>query len=113
MNKPRIGDIIEIPTNQGLAYAQYTHQHPRMGGLIHIFDQIFQKRPDSFDDLVHGPVRFCVFFPVTAAIKRRIFAVVSNVAAHPILVRAGVEPKLRAKPAGSTRLTHLQFSGKV
>jgi hypothetical protein len=78
MSKPKIGDVIEIPTSQGLAYAQYTHQHPQMGGLIRVFDRVFRDRPRSFDNLVRGPVRFCTFFPVTAAVKRGIFEIVSQ-----------------------------------
>jgi hypothetical protein len=78
MSKPNIGDILEIPTAKGLAYAQYTHQHAQFGGLIRVFDQLFTDRPDKFDSVVHGPVRFSTFFPVAAAIKRGIFKIVGH-----------------------------------
>ena len=78
MSKPKIGDIIEIPTKKGLAYAQYTHQHSQFGGLIRVFDVLFENRPSDFSKLVTAPVRFSTFFPVAAAIKRGIFAVVGH-----------------------------------
>jgi hypothetical protein len=37
--RPQLGDVIEIETSQGLAYAQYTHEHrepPRYGSLLRI-----------------------------------------------------------------------------
>jgi hypothetical protein len=96
MSRPKIGDVIEVPTAKGLAYAQYTHQHPQMGGLIRVFDEIFGQRPRAFGELVHGPVRFSTFFPVRAAIKLKIFKVVArekvvpNNQAFP-LFRSGIE----------------------
>jgi hypothetical protein len=76
--RPQIGDVIEIPTSKGLAYAQYTHQHPTHGGLIRVFDILFESRPNGFSELVNGAVRFSTFFPVAAAIKRGIFKVVGH-----------------------------------
>ena len=49
-NRVQIGDIIEIPTTKGLAYAQYTHQHPTHGGLIRVFDVLFENRPGNFTE---------------------------------------------------------------
>ena len=74
----QIGNIIEIPTAKGLAYAQYTHQHATHGGLIRVFDTLFGHRPINFSELVNGSVRFSTFFPVTAAINRNIFKVVGH-----------------------------------
>jgi len=42
----KIGDIIEIPTSKGLAYAQYTHNHkqrPHFGALIRVLDGLFES----------------------------------------------------------------------
>lgn len=74
--RTQIGNIIEIPTAKGLAYAQYTHHHPTHGGLIRVFDVLFQSRPSAFSELVMGLVRFSTFFPVAAAVKRGVFKVV-------------------------------------
>lgn len=78
MKKAKIGDIIEIPTAKGLAYAQYTHQHPQFGGLIRVFDSLFHSPPTDLAKLVEGPVRFSTFFPVRAAINRGIFKVIGH-----------------------------------
>ena len=76
--KAEIGDVVEIPTAKGLAYAQYTHQHSTHGGLVRVFDRLFEKRPGSFCDLVRESVRFSTFFPVRSAVSRGIFEVVSH-----------------------------------
>lgn len=78
MTKPKVGDIFEVPTAKGLVYAQYTHHHAEMGGLIRVFDRVFSERPKNFENLVHGQVRFSTFFPVTATIKRGIFKIVGH-----------------------------------
>jgi hypothetical protein len=99
--RPQIGDVIEIPTAKELAYAQYTHQHPTHGGLIRVFDTLFENRPSGFSELVIGPVRFSTFFPVRAAINRGIFQVVGheNVALHnqpfPIFRNGIADPKTK------------------
>jgi hypothetical protein len=78
MKKPKIGDIIEIPTKIGLAYAQYTHDHPRRGALLRVFDQIFESRPADWERVSQGVVRYPVFFPLTAAVRRGIFEIVGH-----------------------------------
>lgn len=74
----QIGDIIEIPTGKGLAYAQYTHQHSQMGGLIRVFDELFSSRPSNLSKVVNGPVRFSTFLPIKTAVNRGIFNVVGH-----------------------------------
>ena len=78
MSKVEIGDILEIPTAKGLAYAQYTHQHRMFGGLIRVFDSIFDSRPDDLSKLANGPVRFSTFLPVKVAVQRDIFKVAGH-----------------------------------
>lgn len=73
-----IGDIIEIPTGLGLAYAQLTHKHPKWGALIRIIDGFFESRPTNLDDLVAGSTRFAVFFPLGPALSRQIFKRIGN-----------------------------------
>ena len=75
MRKPTFGNVVEIPTNKGLSYAQYTHWHPQYGELIRVFDVLFEERPSDFGKLVARPVRFSTFFPFGAAIRRHIFHV--------------------------------------
>jgi len=79
--RPRIGDVIEIPTSEGLAYAHFTHKHdvpPRWGALIRVLPGLFFERPSDFADLVEQPPVFITFFPLGAACNRRIVRVVAN-----------------------------------
>ena len=62
--RPRLGDVIEIETPKGLAYAQYTHEHrdpPRYGSLLRILPGIYSQRPSDFAALVAEEERFSVF----------------------------------------------------
>jgi hypothetical protein len=76
--KAKIGDIIEIPISDGLVYAHYTHQHSPFGGLIRVFDPVFNSPVTDLDKLVEEPVRFSTFLPVQAFVKRGIFKVIGN-----------------------------------
>lgn len=83
MARAKIGDVIEIKTEKGLAYAQYTHNHtapPRYGQLIRVFDGLHEKQPDNLNVLVRGSILFLTFFPLHSALSRSIFRVVGNVA---------------------------------
>jgi len=79
--RPRPGDVIEISTPAGLAYAQYTHKHeapPRYGALIRVLPGIFESRPSTFASLVQERERFWVFFPVGPACHRGMVRVVAE-----------------------------------
>ena len=79
--RPRIGDVIEVATPKGLAYAQFTHKHdapPRYGPLIRVLPGSYEKRPDSFGELVLQKERFFVFFPLGAACARGLVRIVAN-----------------------------------
>ncbi len=70
---PRFGDVIEIRTPTGLAYAQYTHKYdapPKWGHLIRVLPGLFEARPADFAALVIGKERFWVFFPLGAMLRR-------------------------------------------
>lgn len=74
----KIGDIIEIPTAKGLAYAQFTHKHKMYGALLRVLDELFESRPEYFVALVKRRHRFVTFFPLGAAVNRGIFSVVAH-----------------------------------
>lgn len=78
MSKPEIGDIVVVETRNGLAYAQYTHKKPMYGALIRIFDKIYQEAPADLSEVLNQPVRFSIFFPLTAALSKGICKVVAN-----------------------------------
>lgn len=68
--KPKIGDIYEIRTPAGLAYVQYTHQHPHMGQLVRVLPGLYQNRPD-LKQLAQTKELYFVFYPVKYAIRDR------------------------------------------
>ncbi|HOY60773.1 MAG TPA: hypothetical protein PK640_21840 [Verrucomicrobiota bacterium] len=73
----KIGDIIEIETGQGLAYAQYTHRIPPYGALIRVFAGTHARRPDVVE-LAKAPVVFSTFFPLNSALRQRVVRVVGR-----------------------------------
>jgi len=94
--RPRLGDIIEISTPSGFAYAQYTHKHeapPRYGALLRVLPGLFVERLEDFTNLVQMQERFWVFFPLGAACSRGIVRVVAE-EPHPVWAQAF--PKFRA-----------------
>ena len=93
--RPRIGDIIEIKTRAGLAYAQFTHKVSLYGSLIRVLPKLYDVRPASFTELVKLEERFFVFFPLTAAIHRGLVTIAGNEAVpervqqFPLMRKAG------------------------
>src|ERR1700746_286370 len=84
--RPRIGDVIEIPTPKGLAYAQFTHKHdvpPHYGALLRVLPGLLPMRPSDFSELVGRPPIFVTFFPLGAACNRDIVHVVASEAIPP------------------------------
>ena len=74
-----IGDVVEIKTRKGLAYALYTHSDEQWGAVIRVFETTYPVRPVEFQTIVNGPVQFTTFFPLGAAVWRGIFEVVAQV----------------------------------
>ena len=69
MRPPRIGDVIEIPTASGLAYAQFTHKVPLYGHLIRVVEGMWRTRPQALEEVVNAPTRFFTFFPVASTLR--------------------------------------------
>lgn len=74
----KLGDVIEIPTGSGLAYAQYALKKEQWGALLRILPGLFVQRPANLCELVKAKERFVTFFPLQAAVNRKIFDVVAN-----------------------------------
>ena len=68
--RSKIGDIFEIKTREGLAYAQYTQESESDGALIRVFEGLHEKVPTDLKKIANGFVAFATFFPVQAAIKQ-------------------------------------------
>lgn len=76
--KIKIGAIIEIPTAQGLAYAQYTNKHQDFGYLIHVIKGFYTETPHDLESLACRPYTIRTFFPLGAAVRRKIFKIVGH-----------------------------------
>jgi hypothetical protein len=79
MAKPKVGDVVEVKTRRGLAYAQFTHKHPRYGALLRVFGTFHRSRPDDLRALVSESPSFHCFFPLGAAVARGIVAIAGSV----------------------------------
>lgn len=79
MKTPKIGDVIEIKTERGLAYAQYTHHHKKYGSLIRVIKGFHEQRPSDLVELVNRESLFQVFFPLRAAVSRKILPIIGSV----------------------------------
>ena len=74
----KIGDIVEIITPKGFAYAQYTHKHPMYGALIRIIKGIYKEKPENLLDLLSNKFQFTTFFPLGVAVNQKLVTIVGN-----------------------------------
>jgi len=93
MARLKIGDIIQIPTCKGFAYAQYTHKHPQYGALIRVFHKFYDTPTHNYLQLASQAERFATFFPLGAAVNRKIVTIAGNA---PIPTYAQQFPTFRA-----------------
>lgn len=98
-SKPTVGDLVEIPTPQGFAYAQYTHSEKLHGHLLRVLPGLFEQRPSDLAKLAAERERFLTFFPLGAALKQGIVVLAGSApippwaVAFPLLrARGGIEP---------------------
>lgn len=97
MARAKIGDIIEISTKEGFAYAQYTHNHneaPKYGQLLRVLEGVYAEHQNNLEILLHNPVQFVTFFPLNAALTRGIVSVIGNM---PIPTKWQEFPMFRVK----------------
>lgn len=77
--KVKLGDVLQILTSQGVAYAQVTHKHPEFGYLIRVFSGFYDAQPEDFSAVVNSSVQFSTFFVVQSAVNQGLLSVVANV----------------------------------
>lgn len=77
--KVKIGDVIQILTSEGVAYAQYTHKNNTYGYLIAVFEGFHPQKPKDFSKVVGVKPQFFTFFPLQSAINQGLFSIVANV----------------------------------
>jgi hypothetical protein len=90
--RPKDGDIFAIGTSRGTAYVQQICREPQWGSLIRILPGIYGETPD-LRQLISQPERFMTFFPLGAALNRRL---VQHVGQSEIPVHARSFPLFRA-----------------
>jgi hypothetical protein len=101
MTKLNIGDVIEIRTTKGFAYAQYTHKHKLFGALIRVYGRIHKEKLADVRELSKERSAFSCFFPLGAAVNRRIVSIVANamvpdeLQSFPVFRAGMVNPKTR------------------
>jgi hypothetical protein len=84
--KIAIGDVIEIETKHGMAYAQFYQNHvtpPGMGTLLRILPGFFSERPKDLAALATVKEVFSTFFCVQAAVNRKIVQVAGHAEVPP------------------------------
>lgn len=78
MKKLQLGDIVEIATPNGKAYAQLVNTHRQYGSLLRVLRGVHSDRPSDLKRLVAGEAQFVVFFPLQAAVKAGIVHVIGT-----------------------------------
>lgn len=74
----KVGDVVEISTSRGFAYAQFTHKMPKWGALLGVLPGFHAERPADLRPTIGQRAAFQTFFPLQAAVGRGIFEVVTN-----------------------------------
>jgi len=72
MDKIKVGDIYEIDTSKGKAYLHYVYRDPTVGELIRVLPGLYAERPGILNKLAGATERYMIFFPLSAAFKRKI-----------------------------------------
>ncbi|WP_434049765.1 hypothetical protein [Marinobacter salarius] len=97
----KIGDIVEIPVENGYAYAQYTHKNSEFGALLRVFSGVYPSRPSEPGALMDGNLQFSIFCLLQTSVNQGLLSIVGNASiAEPNqsfpLFRAGfVDPATR------------------
>lgn len=81
LKRAKIGDIVEIKTAKGLAYALYSHRHsapPKFGDLTRVFAGIHPSWPVPITSVTDDDILFTTFFPLGAAVNRDIVEIVGH-----------------------------------
>ena len=73
----QIGAVVGIPVTKGNRFAVYSHEHKKMGSLIHVFSEIASGHPDNFDIITTSRVLFSCFVPLGAIIEQGILSIVT------------------------------------
>ena len=76
--RPRLGDLVEVPTAKGLAYLHHTHYCETYGHFIRAIEGLHSQRPDDLEVLIHQPTLFWRFFRLGLACWQRLVKIVAS-----------------------------------
>ena len=65
-----IGDVVEITTPNGFAYAQLTHDHPEHGAVLRILPGLYESRPADLAALVRQRERYVTRYALHYALRQ-------------------------------------------
>ncbi|HTD92563.1 MAG TPA: hypothetical protein VK644_02075, partial [Chitinophagaceae bacterium] len=72
MTKIKMGDIFEISTPKGNAYLHYVYSDKTIGSLIRVLSGLYTGGSVDLCKIAASNERFMVFFPLSAAFRRKI-----------------------------------------
>lgn len=78
MPRPKVGDLVEIKTARGLAYAQVTHLHSTYGTLMRMLPSFHEGRPDDLAPIVDQKEMYVAFVALGVPITKGSITVVGN-----------------------------------
>ena len=85
--KHQPGLAFSLICDQGFAVGLFTHAHGKMGELIWIADPFFPEEP-TIDDVKSIDVwRWCIFFPLSAALRKKAVSPIGSVEIPPDLAK--------------------------
>lgn len=96
--KVKLGNILQVLTSQGVAYAQVTHKHPEFDFLIRVFSGFYNKQPKVFSTLIEGKPQFSAFFVAQSAVNQGLLSVVENIS---VPERLKIFPTFRSRNGGA------------
>lgn len=66
------GLAFSIICDRGFAIGLFTHRHPKLGELVWLADGFWDEEPSPEDVAAVQSWRWCVFFPLVTALRRRL-----------------------------------------
>jgi len=82
--RPKVSDVIEIAVDDLVAYAHFTHKHPMYGALLRVLPERFSQRPVDFGWVTESDPQFECFFPLGAAVSRKIVVIAGTAPISPM-----------------------------
>lgn len=79
MSKIQLGDIFEIKTPKGSAYLHFIAKDTMGIEVVRVLSDLYQKRPESFDELIKKKERYIISFPLKSANNKNIVEKVGHI----------------------------------